>query len=610
MKKSLYWLIALMLCSCGEDIINKEDEGDDEGGGQSKTEIVGVVQKGAFIKGSQITVFALDKELSAMGESYPSQIKDNLGTFTISSLMKAEYVELRSAGYYYNETTGKVSESTISLQAVSSVKNTNINILTTLAYPRIKYLVGQGDDFNAATKKAEQEVLNAFGMTKNITGSFTDMNISGKNESDGVLLAISCLLQAQRTSSELSVLISDIASDLEKDGVLSQSLKEKIHFNETAIHLSTVINGLMNFYADKQINEYNIPPFYKYLDLDGDGVIDAKPIFMFLSEEQNNTEAYPATGKVCEYRVLSTEDFTVEKDNDWMELDKKQLASNVYKITCKLLSNNDKYRTGQIKILSGSNNVLGTISIKQMSSQQRIYLQLGNGAMGATAYGLQADEEVSVNGVTYQVKYDDNKGMCYVDVTSHEHYAVCYPVDVVSPGQDIYCCTVNYPAVVTGEESTPYYGLLVPSGEDGINNPAELNLRICSAALKINLSGEKASQVSKIELVGSSVLSGKIDYVVCKDLANPSYLPPEPNLSNISNHLELLNTIGRNTFMLMMYPHENEDLELVLYIGEQLYKHRLGSMNFDMGQMYTINVNVEGNETDIEEGDGWVTPWS
>lgn len=610
MKKSLYWLIALMLCSCGEDIINKEDEGDDEGGGQSKTEIVGVVQKGAFIKGSQITVFALDKELSAMGESYPSQIKDNLGTFTISSLMKAEYVELRSAGYYYNETTGKVSESTISLQAVSSVKNTNINILTTLAYPRIKYLVGQGDDFNAATKKAEQEVLNAFGMTKNIAGSFTDMNISGKNESDGVLLAISCLLQAQRTSSELSVLISDIASDLEKDGVLSQSLKEKIHFNETAIHLSTVINGLMNFYADKQINEYNIPPFYKYLDLDGDGVIDAKPIFMFLSEEQNNTEAYPATGKVCEYMVLSTEDFTVEKDNDWMELDKKQLASNVYKITCKLLSNNDKYRTGQVKILSGSNNVLETISIKQMSSQQRIYLQLGNGTRDATAYGLQADEEVSVNGVTYQVKYDDNKGMCYVDVTSHEHYAVCYPVDVVSPGQDIYCCTVNYPAVVTGEESTPYYGLLVPSGEDGINNPAELNLRICSAALKINLSGEKASQVSKIELVGSSVLSGKIDYVVFKDLANPSYLPPEPNLSNISNHLELLNTIGRNTFMLMMYPHENEDLELVLYIGEQLYKYRLGLMNFDMGKMYTINVKVKGNVTDIEKGDGWVTPWS
>ena len=144
----IYFLVMVVVSffSCSD---HTDDEGTD---GENKCKVVGAVQKGPFLKGSQITVFALNKDLLATGESYPSQISDDLGAFSISSLMKADCIELRVNGYYYNENRKTVSEAPLSLQAVASAdrEKVNVNLLTTLSFLRIKKLVAEGMNFDSS----------------------------------------------------------------------------------------------------------------------------------------------------------------------------------------------------------------------------------------------------------------------------------------------------------------------------------------------------------------------------------------------------------------------------------------------------------------------------
>ncbi len=111
--------------------------------------ISGFAQKGQFIKGSNITIYALDKDLSATGESYPSTIKNDLGEFSISAKVTAPYLELKAEGYYFIENTGNLSEAPIYLNALvsSTQQKVNVNLLTTITNGRIKKLIHEGKSF-------------------------------------------------------------------------------------------------------------------------------------------------------------------------------------------------------------------------------------------------------------------------------------------------------------------------------------------------------------------------------------------------------------------------------------------------------------------------------
>lgn len=76
--------------------------------------------KGQFIKGATITAYALNDKLLATGESFPSVIKDDLGSFAISAEVTAPYLELKAEGYYFIENTGETSTSPIYLNALAS----------------------------------------------------------------------------------------------------------------------------------------------------------------------------------------------------------------------------------------------------------------------------------------------------------------------------------------------------------------------------------------------------------------------------------------------------------------------------------------------------------
>lgn len=156
-------------------------------------------------------------KLLATGESFPSVIKDDLGSFAISAEVTAPYLELKAEGYYFIENTGETSTSPIYLNALasSSQEKININLLTTLTSGRIKKLINEGKSFEVAKKQAERELISIFSFQpESVTLGFEEMNISEDGNSNAILLAVSCLIQEGRNAGEVQKIISDISSIL------------------------------------------------------------------------------------------------------------------------------------------------------------------------------------------------------------------------------------------------------------------------------------------------------------------------------------------------------------------------------------------------------------
>jgi len=62
--------------------------------------------------------------LSQTGKSFSSQIKDNQGSFELSNVqLSSPYVELKADGFYFNEVTGEISTSQLTLYALADVTN-------------------------------------------------------------------------------------------------------------------------------------------------------------------------------------------------------------------------------------------------------------------------------------------------------------------------------------------------------------------------------------------------------------------------------------------------------------------------------------------------------
>lgn len=591
----LVMLVATFLSCSDQDTDEKTD-------GELKYEISGIVQKGPFIKNSQITIFALNDDLSATGESYPAQIADDSGNFSINSLIKANYVELRVNGFYYNENNSSVSEAPLSLQAVASVekKKVNVNLLTTLSFLRIKRLVANGMDFDASVKKAETEVLNALGMpVGDISGvEFSEMDISGERKADAILLAMSCLLQQSRTTGELSVLISDIASALEASGTLSSSLKEKIHQYEKHINLPFIIKGLFNFYEKRHINDYKIPPFYHFLDFDGDGQIGEDTAFKILEDGFVPSQEVPAEGFSGGYKVISSTGFTAVSDCAWMKVDKKKLFGDIYEVNYQVEANSGKMREGNILFKDPSGNILENKKIKQISITQRLYLKIsaprGIGDVLDSSNELKEGENVLVNGIKYKVEYDKISDNLYVDLPKADSYNVCYPIDIVSPCDDIYSCTVDFLSELSGKQQTPYYGALAtPYLVTVIPNPAEVQLNICSASVSLNFPSEYVDNLGYVIVEGNnnSMLSGKATYLICNDapFLDPTYVPIEPILVDKQNNVKVNIPDGTHSCNFLIYP-QTTTLKFTLYNknGQPVKKKEGVEISLKKGSVYRL----------------------
>lgn len=231
-------LVAIFLGGCDSPVQPpvQVDEGhqtendqqvDDDQQGSPRQIGTSTVQIGPYISDSIVLVRALDSNLEPMGQVFVTQTSNDLGEFRLGSAIETDIVEVIAIGFYFNGVAGEVSDAPLTLRSVVdlSVSDTaNVNLLTTLTRDRIIHLVTEeGLGFNEAKHQAEQQLLAAFNIPwSDEYAGFESMDISNFAKRDGLLLAISAVLQADNSVAELSELISKINNDFRTNGELDE----------------------------------------------------------------------------------------------------------------------------------------------------------------------------------------------------------------------------------------------------------------------------------------------------------------------------------------------------------------------------------------------------
>jgi hypothetical protein len=169
----------------------------------TKSNLSGYIQKGPFLNGTSVSISELNPDLSQTGKIFNAQIKDNTGAFGLSNLqLYSPYIELKADGFYFNEVSGTVSTSQLSLHAladVTDINTLNVNVISTLEKARVEKLVADGLSFADAKKKAMEEILAIFSMSKSDIQNSEMLDINKSGDDNAILLAISAILQGFRS---------------------------------------------------------------------------------------------------------------------------------------------------------------------------------------------------------------------------------------------------------------------------------------------------------------------------------------------------------------------------------------------------------------------------
>ena len=280
--------------SCGDYSFSVPTSGANNGGSvvldsekvaTSLEGVSGYSQKGPFINGSKVTVIELEsgRSLNQTGNTFESKILTDDGQFKLNArMMVSQYVELHAEGYYRNEVTGGNSEAPLTLYAITDVSKrdggiVNINLLTHLEYHRVVYLVTQKKmKVFAAKKQAEREIFALLHIDSKDFFSSEDLNIAGSSEGDAALLAFSVMFQGDRSVSQLTELLTNISTDMEKDSTWDNtkvrdsiadwaesadatSKLDTIRANVEGWGLSKMVPNFEKYVRSFWTKEYNLP---------------------------------------------------------------------------------------------------------------------------------------------------------------------------------------------------------------------------------------------------------------------------------------------------------------------------------------------------------------
>ena len=254
-------------------------------------EVSGAISKGSFLTGSTLTFYELNNALSQTGKSYNTDITDDFGSFNLSvEELTEDYSRVVGEGFYWNEVTNETTEEKLSLNAISEIKeDINVNILTHLEYQRVVELVkNQGKTFAEAKAQALTETLSSLGIeTTSNYGTSENYNFKDGDEASKILLVASVIIQAERTTAEVTSLITSVANDLKDNGNIDNTeIKTEIALPLAKIDLEQVASNVYERYKEQnpELTESNYLSDYletakaeyqEFLpDADGDGVQD------------------------------------------------------------------------------------------------------------------------------------------------------------------------------------------------------------------------------------------------------------------------------------------------------------------------------------------------
>ena len=265
------FLIMATLFSCTK---SEDEKGPEEGVG-----VNGTIEKGPFLTGSKVTLYVLDQNLNQTGKNFKTETINDKGDFAFPKLeLTSQYVELEISGYFFNEDTGKKSLSQINLNAItdlSSEDKVNVNILTHLEFKRVKKLMKSGKSFASAKKEAEKELLKVFYITKEFKNP-EKISLTDGDDNATMLLAISSILLYNKSEADFSQFISRFGNEFEASGTItSKDILEELNEGQMGVDAKSVMEFLSSYYQEQGTN-FEIGNIRKYIDGNGDGVLDAK----------------------------------------------------------------------------------------------------------------------------------------------------------------------------------------------------------------------------------------------------------------------------------------------------------------------------------------------
>lgn len=243
----------------------------------------GFIQKGPFIQGSEVRIQILNQDFLPTGNVYFTETLNDFGSFLVNITTDQPYLDVSTTGFYFNEITGELSAAPISLKTMSRTledKIINVNILTTMEFDRIEYLIKNKDlSFDDARIQAEKEILSVFKIhMDSITGmeliSFDQLDISNGTMNDAILIAISSILQYNNSEAELSEMVKKISDDIKEDGILNNNtIINEIVENSKMLDCNLIRNQIIARYQELG-HHILVRNFEGFIDHDGNGLID------------------------------------------------------------------------------------------------------------------------------------------------------------------------------------------------------------------------------------------------------------------------------------------------------------------------------------------------
>lgn len=186
---------------------------------------------GLFLKGSSVYNYELSdgKNLNQLGTLFEHELVLDDGFYKLkASDLVSQYAMFIFEGFYLNVAVGKISDAPVSLKLITDMRKhrrVSVNVLTHLELERVYRLVHEGKTVRQAKKQAQREIRKMFNMDANENIDAEDLELFGSREDDAQLLALTILLQGNRSDAEFKSLLTEIATDIAEDGVWNDSAK-------------------------------------------------------------------------------------------------------------------------------------------------------------------------------------------------------------------------------------------------------------------------------------------------------------------------------------------------------------------------------------------------
>jgi hypothetical protein len=275
----------------------------------------GAVAKGPFILGTNVSVSPVDASGNTTGTQYTTQTSDNAGDFSVMFTYSGP-VMLSASGYYYNEMAGALSTSTLTLNGMAAItssgsQNAYINLLSDIAFNRIKTLMGNGATLAAAVTQADTELygqLTMAGPSFNPGADATQLNLLGGNNAPAAyLFSASAVVEEAAALSNISggtdakvqSMINTLGADFATGGTFTSSDNTSLQSAVVCVEPDGVMASLQSRFTSIGSSAV-VPNINLALDSDGDGIVNATDTCVLIA---NATQSTIPNG-VCNYQFV------------------------------------------------------------------------------------------------------------------------------------------------------------------------------------------------------------------------------------------------------------------------------------------------------------------